>query len=40
MKRKLLSVIVGVKLWSQLDANVRNVKIINIFKREIKNMFL
>jgi len=30
-KRKLMSFsIMGVKLWNQLDANVRNVKTINI----------
>jgi len=29
----------GVKLWNQLDANVCNVKTINIVKQIIKNMF-
>ena len=38
-KRKSVS-IMGIKLWNQLDANVRNVKIINIFKHIIKNMFI
>jgi len=32
--------IIGVKLWNQLGANVHNVKIINIFKHIIKNMFI
>ena len=27
-------------VWHQLDANVRNVKAINIFKYTIKNMFI
>ena len=41
MKRKLTSIsIMGVKLWNQLDANVHNVKTINIFKLIIKNMFI
>ena len=32
--------IMGIKLWNQLDANVRNVKIINILNYIIKNMFI
>ena len=41
MKRKLTSIsITGVKLWNQLDANVHNIKTINIFKHIIKNMFI
>ena len=40
-KRKLMpSNIMSVQLWNQLDANVRNVKTINIFKHIIKNMFI
>jgi len=40
-KTKLMSIsIMGVKLWNQLDANVRNVKTINIFKHIIKNMLI
>jgi len=36
-KRKLTSVsIMGVKLWTQLDTNLHNVKTINIFKHIIK----
>ena len=32
-KRKLMSIsVMGVKLWNQSDANVRNVKTINNFK--------
>ena len=39
-KRKLMSIsIMGVKIWNQL-VNVRNVKIINIFKHIIKNTFI
>ena len=34
-KIKLMSIsIMGVKLWSQLDANVRNVKTINILSTQ------
>jgi len=33
-KRKLMSIsIMGVKLWNQLDANVCNVKTINILSK-------
>ena len=40
-KRDLMSIcIMAVKLWIQLDANVRNVKTVNIFKQLIKNMFI
>ena len=41
-KRKLIPIsIMGVKLWKQLDANVHNVKTINILKHIIKNsMFI
>ena len=40
-KGKLMSVnIMDVKSWKQLDANVHNVKTINIFKHIIKNMFI
>ena len=30
----------GVKLWNQLDSNVRNVKTINLWKHIIKNKFI
>jgi len=37
MKGKLMSIsIMGVKLWNQLDANVCNVKTINISMQIIK----
>jgi len=40
-KRKLIPIsIMGVKLWKQLDANVHNVKTINIFKHITKNKFI
>jgi len=36
----MLISIMGVKLGNQLDANVRNVKTINILKHKIQNMFI
>jgi len=40
-KRKLMSFsIIGIKLWNQLDGNVRNVKTINIVNHTIKNFFI